>query len=120
MALQAHETRSDNDEISVVQELSNIEAGVGESCTIEEHHTTTEDLIVLEIPSAQCATGIATGNWGCGAFGGDVELKSMLQWIAASQVLNWVYYCVHVYSSIVLHFNIVPKQGLSLLLPWQT
>jgi len=29
--------------------------------------------------------GIATGNWGCGAFGGDVELKSMLQWLAASQ-----------------------------------
>ncbi|KAG0590950.1 hypothetical protein KC19_1G138600 [Ceratodon purpureus] len=29
--------------------------------------------------------GIATGNWGCGAFGGNLELKSMLQWLAASQ-----------------------------------
>ncbi|KAJ7514623.1 hypothetical protein O6H91_23G052700 [Diphasiastrum complanatum] len=29
--------------------------------------------------------GIATGNWGCGAFGGDLQLKSMLQWLAASQ-----------------------------------
>uniref|UniRef100_A0A6N2K799 poly(ADP-ribose) glycohydrolase n=1 Tax=Salix viminalis TaxID=40686 RepID=A0A6N2K799_SALVM len=29
--------------------------------------------------------GIATGNWGCGAFGGDPELKSMIQWLAASQ-----------------------------------
>ncbi|KAI5084047.1 hypothetical protein GOP47_0000216 [Adiantum capillus-veneris] len=29
--------------------------------------------------------GIATGNWGCGAFGGDVEMKSLLQWMAASQ-----------------------------------
>eukprot|EP00002_Diphylleia_rotans_P027133 TRINITY_DN542_c0_g1_i10.p1 TRINITY_DN542_c0_g1~~TRINITY_DN542_c0_g1_i10.p1 ORF type:complete len:239 (+),score=32.60 TRINITY_DN542_c0_g1_i10:426-1142(+) len=27
---------------------------------------------------------VATGNWGCGAFGGDIHLKSMLQWIAAS------------------------------------
>ncbi|OQR83271.1 poly(adp-ribose) glycohydrolase [Achlya hypogyna] len=27
---------------------------------------------------------VATGNWGCGVFGGDVELKFMLQWIAAS------------------------------------
>ena len=27
---------------------------------------------------------IATGNWGCGAFGGEVGLKAMLQWIAAS------------------------------------
>ncbi len=29
-------------------------------------------------------SGIATGNWGCGAFGGDVGLKSMVQWLAAS------------------------------------
>lgn len=28
---------------------------------------------------------IATGNWGCGAFGGDPQLKSILQWIAASE-----------------------------------
>eukprot|EP00897_Mesotaenium_endlicherianum_P001263 jgi/Mesen1/1164/ME000124S00198 len=34
--------------------------------------------------------GVATGNWGCGAFGGDVELKSMLQWLAASQVTLWI------------------------------
>ena len=27
---------------------------------------------------------IATGNWGCGAFGGDYELKLLQQWIAAS------------------------------------
>ena len=27
---------------------------------------------------------IATGNWGCGAFGGDYELKFFQQWIAAS------------------------------------
>ena len=27
---------------------------------------------------------IATGNWGCGAFGGDPQLKALIQWIAAS------------------------------------
>ena len=27
---------------------------------------------------------IATGNWGCGAFGGDFELKFLQQWLAAS------------------------------------
>lgn len=32
--------------------------------------------------------GIATGNWGCGAFGGDPELKAMIQWLAASQVIS--------------------------------
>ncbi|XP_010414072.2 PREDICTED: probable poly(ADP-ribose) glycohydrolase 2 [Camelina sativa] len=29
--------------------------------------------------------GVATGNWGCGVFGGDPELKVMLQWLAISQ-----------------------------------
>lgn len=28
---------------------------------------------------------IASGNWGCGAFHGDPELKFILQWLAASQ-----------------------------------
>merc|ERR1719453_2344420 len=26
----------------------------------------------------------ASGNWGCGAFGGDPQLKSLIQWLAAS------------------------------------
>lgn len=30
--------------------------------------------------------GVSTGNWGCGAFGGNPEIKSMIQWIAAAQV----------------------------------
>lgn len=28
---------------------------------------------------------LATGNWGCGAFGGDPQLKSLLQLMASSQ-----------------------------------
>lgn len=32
--------------------------------------------------------GVATGNWGCGAFGGDPELKAIIQWLAASQVTH--------------------------------
>ena len=31
--------------------------------------------------------GVATGNWGCGAFGGDPEVKTIIQWLAASQVI---------------------------------
>ena len=27
---------------------------------------------------------VATGNWGCGAFGGDPQLKSLIQWMAVS------------------------------------
>ncbi|GFQ04717.1 probable poly(ADP-ribose) glycohydrolase 2 [Phtheirospermum japonicum] len=30
-------------------------------------------------------TGVATGNWGCGVFGGDVEVKVVIQWLAASE-----------------------------------
>lgn len=28
---------------------------------------------------------IATGNWGCGVFGGSIPVKAVLQWLAASQ-----------------------------------
>ncbi|EPY34122.1 poly(ADP-ribose) glycohydrolase [Angomonas deanei] len=52
-------------------------------------------------PSAEKATcklgnsgPIATGNWGCGAFGGDVELKVLIQWIAASEAKRPVRYYV--------------------------
>eukprot|EP00929_Paragymnodinium_shiwhaense_P055143 TRINITY_DN27658_c0_g1_i5.p2 TRINITY_DN27658_c0_g1~~TRINITY_DN27658_c0_g1_i5.p2 ORF type:complete len:171 (+),score=15.74 TRINITY_DN27658_c0_g1_i5:1130-1642(+) len=29
-------------------------------------------------------SGFATGNWGCGVFGGDPQLKSLIQWLAAA------------------------------------
>ena len=35
---------------------------------------------------------IATGNWGCGAFGGDREMKTLLQWMAASRAGRQVRY----------------------------
>merc|ERR1712039_304438 len=28
--------------------------------------------------------GVATGNWGCGNFGGDPQLKFLLQWMACT------------------------------------
>ena len=34
----------------------------------------------------------ATGNWGCGAFGGDIPLKAMLQWLGASETKKRVAY----------------------------
>ena len=52
-----------------------------------------ESVILRELNKAHTAfnhdypapgSAIATGNWGCGAYGGHVQLKSMLQWIAAS------------------------------------
>lgn len=35
---------------------------------------------------------ISTGNWGCGAFGGDPQLKFIIQWISASIVGKEVSY----------------------------
>ena len=39
---------------------------------------------------------VSTGNWGCGDFGGDKEIKFLIQWIAASlakvKVLNFCTY----------------------------
>ena len=37
-------------------------------------------------------TAVATGNWGCGAFGGFVDIKAIIQWLAASQAGRTVYY----------------------------
>ncbi|PAA84612.1 hypothetical protein BOX15_Mlig002907g4, partial [Macrostomum lignano] len=36
--------------------------------------------------AASAPRGVVTGNWGCGAFGGDPQLKSLLQWLVASQL----------------------------------
>lgn len=38
------------------------------------------------------ALPVATGNWGCGAFLGDIPLKAILQWIAASAERRLVRY----------------------------
>ncbi|KAE8686716.1 Poly(ADP-ribose) glycohydrolase 1 [Hibiscus syriacus] len=42
----------------------------------------------VQLKDPENYVGIATGNWGCGAFGGDSELKAMIQWLAASQALR--------------------------------
>ena len=36
---------------------------------------------------------VVTGNWGCGAFGGDPQLKYLIQWMAASAVDRDLVYC---------------------------
>jgi len=35
--------------------------------------------------SLECFPCVATGNWGCGAFGGNAPLKALVQWASASQ-----------------------------------
>jgi len=39
----------------------------------------------LEAPTGESRVRpVATGNWGCGVFKGDPELKAVIQWVAAS------------------------------------
>lgn len=54
--------------------------------------------------------GVATGNWGCGAFGGDPEVKTVIQWLAASQALRpfMVYYT----------FGLEPLEKLERIVMW--
>lgn len=40
---------------------------------------------------------IASGNWGCGAFGGNKELKTLIQWLAASMAGRPLHY--HTFGS---------------------
>ena len=37
-------------------------------------------------PGENSMTMVATGNWGCGMFGGNKHLKTLIQWMAASRV----------------------------------
>ncbi|XP_030941058.1 poly(ADP-ribose) glycohydrolase 1-like isoform X1 [Quercus lobata] len=73
--LLSHDNASTSDETteekSVNQVISNYEEKGCESLGHEDNNI-----------------GIVTGNWGCGAFGGDPELKTIIQWLAASQALR--------------------------------
>lgn len=58
----------------------------------------------------QNSSGIATGNWGCGAFGGDPEIKSIIQWLGASQALRPF---IHYYT-----FGLAALQRLEQVSEW--
>ncbi|CAK9260081.1 unnamed protein product [Sphagnum jensenii] len=69
--------------------------GGGQKSSVSQRHKKNQEHLSQAIFEASCGTGtstsmrpivgIATGNWGCGVFGGNLELKSLLQWLAASQ-----------------------------------
>ncbi|KAG8369346.1 hypothetical protein BUALT_Bualt14G0001800 [Buddleja alternifolia] len=54
--------------------------------------------------------GVVTGNWGCGVFWGDPQVKTIIQWLAASQALRpFVLYCT---------FNLEGLQKLKRVVQW--
>lgn len=64
---------------------------------------------------------VATGNWGCGAFGGDKHLKSLQQWIASSlvgrQVLVPFLFCLIVLPLLLTFCLCAPLADEVLLVP---
>ena len=66
------------------------EGGGGEVTDTSAEVTGSEVVVGAPYPSpwhqmrAMLLRPVATGNWGCGAFKGDPQLKSMLQWAATS------------------------------------
>ncbi|XP_065860860.1 poly(ADP-ribose) glycohydrolase 1-like [Euphorbia lathyris] len=68
--------------------------GPSASVDVEMHEAECTNEVAGEFSKGSCLLfhedkiPIATGNWGCGAFGGDPEIKSIIQWLAASQALR--------------------------------
>ncbi len=38
---------------------------------------------------------VVSGNWGCGVFGGNLQIKILIQWIAASMAEKNMRYCLY-------------------------
>jgi poly(ADP-ribose) glycohydrolase len=64
------------DEVNILRELN--KAWIGFKGDPQEQH----DFHRGKIPQLR---PICTGKWGCGVFGGDPQLKALLQWAAASE-----------------------------------
>lgn len=65
---------------SVQYHRQNILRELNKACCGFEHPISGDDL------SASKLAPVATGNWGCGAFGGNKKIKTIIQWMAASRV----------------------------------
>ncbi|KAH9782504.1 poly(ADP-ribose) glycohydrolase 1 [Citrus sinensis] len=80
---EAHLYPDENDQTS----RNHLELNEASSTTVETNQGASVSLPALGNSEGEGKDlpGIATGNWGCGAFGGDPELKAIIQWLAASQ-----------------------------------
>lgn len=58
----------------------NILRELNKACCGFEHASVGDDW------SASKFTPVATGNWGCGVFGGNRKMKTIIQWMAASRI----------------------------------
>ena len=54
---------------------------------------------------------ICTGNWGCGVFAGDLQLKFLIQWFAASLCGKSIVYCPFGKRSVVENEDLLNRVG---------
>jgi|JI10StandDraft_1071094.scaffolds.fasta_scaffold2252840_1 poly(ADP-ribose) glycohydrolase len=52
---------------------------------------------------------VVTGNWGCGAFRGDLRLKFLVQWLACSLAKKEMIYCPFGESKVLYDESIITK-----------
>lgn len=71
----------------LLREINKAFCGFCDSSKSEKYEKLFKDDENSEVKFEEDEIGIVTGNWGCGAFGGDPEIKAILQWLAASQVM---------------------------------
>lgn len=58
---------------------------------------------------------VVTGNWGCGAFAGDLRLKFLIQWLACSLAKKKMIYCPFGNRNIIYSQAIIDKfEGLKI------
>ncbi|CAF0916166.1 unnamed protein product [Rotaria sp. Silwood1] len=62
-------------------------------------------------------SGVATGNWGCGAFNGNKQLKAMIQLIAASQAGRPLVYLTFRDQNLVMSFH--KDETLNIIEQWR-
>ncbi|KAI9153954.1 hypothetical protein LWI28_018977 [Acer negundo] len=82
----------DRDDISrndvLFHEASSTIVETNEETSLNEVLRISDEKTSMCLDNEDSSIGVVTGNWGCGAFGGDPELKSIIQWLAASQALR--------------------------------
>ncbi|CAI9268918.1 unnamed protein product [Lactuca saligna] len=78
----------------LLREINKAFCGFCDSSKSEKYEKLFKDDENSDVKFEEDEIGIVSGNWGCGAFGGDPEIKAILQWLAASQALRpfMVYY----------------------------
>jgi len=78
------------DPLAIERELNKAYIGFGAPPELTGGYAESDGAALAEGDNAALAAAflrspVCTGNWGCGAFGGDVQLKAVMQLLAASQ-----------------------------------